>query len=241
MWRLFVGLIVAGLLLMTLEAKTWEYRITSPLFGTLGSVQIRENNTSQKGYRIVAEAKTHGIAATLTRHRHWQVLSEGKWKGLRRVPHHYSYQEEDKKKKKIHDYSIDPVHRKVEKSTREWKRGKLRKKERSKLPYYSDEDPATLLFNLLSHPQMLKSGRYRVVGAEKNGGYITVTVPDERNAASERSRLRVGKQEKIVYIVIPQKKKSSRKIVAAVSTDGELDAAYTVAVPVIGVLYMKRR
>jgi hypothetical protein len=241
MQYLFKLFLVVGLLFMTLEAKVWDYRISSPLFGTLGSVHIRESNTPKGGYRIEAEAKTRGIAATLTRHRRWHILSEGIWRGQRRVSRHYRFMEEDKKKKKIHDYSIDPVHRKVLKSAQEWKRGELKKKERVNLPCYSEEDPAALLFNLLSHPQLLKSGRYRVVGAEKNGGYVTVTLPDPKRAASERSRLGVGKQERIVYVIIPRKKKGSRRIVAALSPEGELDAAYTVAVPVIGVLYMKRR
>lgn len=241
MQSFFKGLILGCLAVMSLEAASWEYRISSPLFGTLGRVQIRETQLPKRGYRIEAEAKTRGIAATLTRHRRWQVLSEGKVvQGLRRS-RHYRYLTEDRKKKRVHDYRIDPAHKRVVKSNREWKKGRLKKDEQVKLPYYVERDLATLLFDLLSHPQNLKSGRYRAVGAEKNGGWVTLTVPKEKEAVSERSRLGVGSQDRIVYILVPKKGKKARKIVAAVTPHGELDAAYTVAVPVIGVLYMKRR
>jgi hypothetical protein len=241
MQRFFRWLMMLCLTGAALEAASWEYRISSPLFGRLGSVQIRETNVSGRGYRIEAEAKTRGIAATLTRHRHWQVLSEGTVRRSGRHSRHYRYLTEDRKRKKVHDYTIDPAHKKVTRETREWKKGRLKKTERVKLSYYIDRDLATLLFDLLSHPQALKSGRYRAVGAEKKGGWVSVTVPEEKRAASERSRLGVGKEDRILYILVPKKGEKTRKIVAAIAPEGRLDAAYTVAVPIIGVLYMKRR
>ncbi len=233
-------LFIAGLFFGALSANVLSYQISSPLFGNLGSVEVREHHTKKGTYRIEAELKSLGFASVLTRRRLWHVRSEGRWIKRRRHSRRYTYIEVDKKRKRIREYKIDPVHRKVTKRARTWENGKLKSEESSKLPYYSDEDIATLILNLLSRPSRIKSGRYMVVGAEKRGGYISITLPTKEQAATQRSKLDAKKGDKIIYIFVPRKGKSPRKIVAAISASGELRSAYSVAVPIIGVLYLKR-
>ena len=218
----------------------WEYRVSSPLFGTLGKVTMRERRKGQS-YHIIAKAETRGIAATLTRHRKYRVESKGIYRKGRRSSRHYRYEVSDRKKKKIDEYRIDPRAKKVIKTSRRWKKGVEEKKKEHPLDYFADRDLASLFYDLVTVPDAIRSGEYLAVGAEKSHGRVRFLLPDPRQAEKERKRLQAGPRSRILYILVPKKEGKTRKIVAAISPKGKLESAYTVAVPVVGVLYMKPR
>ena len=220
--------------------EKWEYRVSSPLFGTLGKVTMQEQREGQS-YHITATAKTHGIAATLTRHRTYRVESEGIYREGRRSSRHYRYEVTDRKKKKIDEYRVDPKAEKVIKTSRRWKKGVEKKKKEHPLDYFTDRDLASLFYDLVTVPDAIRSGEYLAVGAEKSHGRVRLLLPDPGQAEKERKKLQADPRSRILYILIPKKEGKTRKIVAAISPEGRLESAYTVAVPVVGVLYMKHR
>ncbi|WP_292657089.1 DUF3108 domain-containing protein [Nitratifractor sp.] len=223
-----------------LAAEVWEYRVSSALFGTLGKVTMREERTG-KQYHITAVAETRGIAATLTRHRKYRAESRGIVGTQRRHSRYYLYEVVDHKKHKRDEYRIDPKAKKVIKTSQRWKKGKPEKKEQHRLDYYTDRDLASLFYDLVTAPTAIRSGEYPAVGAEKSHGRVRIELPDARSAQKERERLQASPQSRILYILIDQKGGKQRKIIAAVTPQGRLESAYTVAVPVVGVLYMKPR
>jgi len=237
-FMLFLFLLVSVVRLPA--GEVWEYRVTSPLFGTLGKVTMQEDREG-KNYHITAIAETRGIAATLTRHRHYRVESEGIYQKERRSSRHYRYEVTDRKKKKIDDYRVDPQAKKVIKTSRRWKKGVEEKAKRKTLDYFVDRDLASLFYDLVRAPAAIRSGEYLAVGAEKSHGRVRFVLPDPRQAAKERRKLEADPRSRILYILVPTKEGKTRKIIAAISPEGRLEAAYTVAVPVVGVLYMKKR
>ena len=218
----------------------WEYQVSSPLFGTLGKVTMQEQREGQN-YHITAVAETRGIAATLTRHRKYRVESEGTYREGRRSSRHYRYEVTDRKKKKIDEYRIDPKAEKVIKTSRRWKKGVEKKKKEHPLDYFTDRDLASLFYDLVTVPDAIRSGEYLAVGAEKSHGRVRFLLPDPGQAEKERKKLQADPRSRILYILVPKKEGKTRKIVAAISPEGRLESAYTVAVPVVGVLYMKSR
>ncbi len=237
----FITFLVLIVIASRLSAdEGWTYRVSSPLFGTLGKVTMQEQREGQ-GYHITAKAETRGIAATLTRHRKYRVESEGIYRKGRRSSRHYRYEVTDRKKKKIDEYRIDPKAEKVIKTSRRWKKGVEKKKKEHPLDYFTDRDLASLFYDLVTVPDAIRSGEYLAVGAEKSHGRVRFLLPDPRQAEKERKKLQAGSRSRILYILVPKKEGKTRKIVAAISPEGRLESAYTVAVPVVGVLYMKHR
>ncbi len=236
---------IAFLFLLVIASKLsadegWKYWVSSPLFGTLGKVTMQEDREGQN-YHITAIAETRGIAATLTRHRKYRVESEGVYRKGRRSSRHYRYEVTDRKKKKVDEYRIDPKAKKVMKISRRWKKGVLKEEKAQPLDYFTDRDLASLFYDLVTVPEAIRSGEYLAVGAEKSHGRVRFLLPDPKRAGKERRKLQAGPRSRILYILVPKKKGKTRKIVAAVSPEGKLESAYTVAVPVVGVLYMKPR
>jgi len=235
----FIAFLFLLVIVFRLSAdEGWGYRVSSPLFGTLGKVTMQEDREGQN-YHITAIAETRGIAATLTRHRKYRVESVGTYREGRRSSRHYRYEVTDRKKKKIDDYRIDPQAQKVIKTSRRWKKGVEEKKKQHPLDYFTDRDLASLFYDLVTAPDAIRSGEYLAVGAEKSRGRVRFLLPDPGQAEKERRKLEADPRSRILYILVPKKEGKTRKIIAAISPEGKLESAYTVAVPVVGVLYMK--
>ena len=208
-----------------------NYSLSGGLFGNVGSMTINKYK-KDKHYTIVMIIKTAGIVGSLTHHRTIKMVSKGLYTNRKYSSRYYSFENIDSKKRYIKEYKIDTKRKKVFKIDNHSKSHKLMKE-------FSTQDTLSVLFNLMEHPSLIKSAKYKVVGLENHKGYIQIVVPNPKQAQSEREKLGASTKSKIFYMLIPNKNKSPHKIVFAVKPKGGLESAYSVAIPVIGVIYIK--
>jgi len=243
MIRMIRVFVLIGLLGVQMQAGEWNYRIRSPLLGTLGTLHFTK---SEKGhsYRIEGEAESAGLVKALWGNRKERYLSEGKIVKGKLHSRTFLIERKSRKKEEQIRYSIESAKHRIVKSRIRRKKGQAEEKSRKVLSYFSTDDLATLYFNLF--PLRLAPGRELeawAAGAEKIGGRVTVRIPTAKEAQEERKRLGVGPESSIVYLIAKEKLfgKAERKIVAALDREGIVQKAYLIAVPVVGKIYLERR
>jgi hypothetical protein len=222
----------------------WEYRVVSPLMGTLGSIRIEKNVTGGR-YRMEVRVKTRGIAATLTGKRREYYRSEGVVEKGVMKSRRLRLERTSRKKRQIDEYRIDPAKKRVVKKRFRWKKGTLDRNSTKTLPYFSEEDLLTLYFNAI--PKILdpKSGNHWeiiAVGAEKIKGTVVMDRLGGKAAAGERKKLNVTEEYTVIVLSSPEKigGKRNRRFVVAVDRDGIPYRIRFVAVPVVGEIFVER-
>jgi len=133
----------------------------------------------------------------------------------------------------------------VIKRKQRWKKGKKPKDRSKPLPYFTENDLATLYANTV--PLILKApsgSRWslKAVGAEKVKGTVQILKPEAKEAQRLRKKLGVGKKYTIVVLSSREKilGKRNRKLIMAIDPEGVLYRAYAVALPVVGEIWIKR-
>jgi hypothetical protein len=240
-WIFVMALLVLG---NVSGAGEWKYRVRSPLMGVLGTIAI-EKKEERGRYRIEAEARTEGIAATLTGKRREFYRSEGLVRDGRFLSRRFHLERKMKNKQQIDDYRIDAVHQSIVKRKIRWKDGRLDKNSSKTLKYFSEMDLAALYANAV--PAMLQKPaasrkEYLSVGAEKVKGKVVVTHASEERSRKERERLKVDPGTRILIVSSPEKilGKKNRELILAVGPDGVLRKARLVAVPIVGEIFVER-
>ena len=223
---------------------SWNYRVLSPLMGTLGTIQISKSVT-QNRYRMDVKVKTKGFARTLTGKRREHYSSEGVVENGVMKSRHLRLERQTNKKRQVDDYWADPEKKRIVKRRLRWKKGKLDQNSTKVLPYYSDEDLLTLYFNAI--PKILdpKSGDHweiMAVGAEKIKGKIIIDRLSGEAAARARRDLKVGENMPIIVLHSPRKiaGKRNRRFTAALDEEGLPFRIRFIAIPVVGEILVER-
>jgi hypothetical protein len=235
--RYLTFLLLPWAIMGTVKAAEWVYRVESPLLGRLGTLKIYSEEYPSS-YRILAEAKTEGIAAVMTKQRREKYLSEGERKENRYMARHFLIDRTSGTRHETDEYMWKIPGDKVTKHRLKWKKGVIERNSTGILPYYSDEDPASLYHNAVSDIADVVRGvkEYAVIGAEKAGGTVRIIRPDHPEEESARKHLGAGRDLHIVYIVSPGRilGRKNRKLVLAVDGDGVVHKAGLSEVPVVG-------
>ena len=241
-----VGRIIRGILMITLMSwgESWSFKVTGGLLGKLGDITVSKIQDAHR-YRIDAQAITRGVAARLTGDRKEYYRSEGVVQKGKLKVRTFQMRRLTKKKKQIYTYRVDPVKKRVIKRKERWKKGKKTKDYTKTLPYFSENDLATLYTNMV--PLILKAppgSRWslKAVGAEKVKGTVQILKPEAKEAQRLRKKLGVGKKYTIVVLSSREKilGKRNRKLIMAIDPEGVLYRAYAVALPVVGEIWIKR-
>ena len=222
----------------------WNYRIVSPLMGTLGTIAINKSE-SKKRYIIRVEVRTKGIAGVLTGKRRENYRSEGV-REERILKSRLLYLErKTNRKRQIDEYRIDPVKKQVVKQRMRWKNGHPDRNSSKTLPFYSQEDLLTLTFNVF--PKVLKEKSKKhweilAVGAEKIKGKIMIDRLAGSLAEKEKKRLKAGAEDTMVVLSSPEKigGKKNRRFVVAVDRQGIPRKLRFVAIPLVGEIFVER-
>ena len=225
-----------------LDAQIWEYEIYSPLLGKLGTIKVAKFIRGNS-YRIVAKIETKGVASVILGDRVDNYISSGIIYKNRLYARDFKILRNKGGKKELLEYKINPKTKIVKKYRTRWEDGKRVPKKTRTLTYYAYDDLATLYFNFPLIKPKKGSKRVKAVGAEKIGGYVVISIPDEKIANKERKKLKVGKDTTVAYFIAKREVlgKGNRKFVVALDTNGILKKAYFVAIPVVGDLIIKRK
>ncbi len=233
-------LLLLSISLLFVRAEEWVYRARSPLLGELGTLKLQRIEEAGR-YRIQGEAKSAGIVKTLSGNRRERYRSEGKIVAGKYRPECFVIERRSKKKDETLRYLFDDKTKHIQKERVRRKKGKVEKKVKT-LKYWAPDDLATLFFNVLPPVGGKGPWDYPAAGAEKIDGIVSVRVPDPVKARKERKELGVPDNSRIVYLYSKKKLlgKKNRRIVAAFDSQGNLQKAYLIAVPVVGKIYVER-
>ena len=165
----------------TIEA---DYEAKYGWFGTIATAQGRlEKN--QTHYKITANVKTKGIAATFSGNLRQTYISEGIIKNKKFVPLKYTVNIKRKGNDYLRIYIFDHKNKTVIK--KRYKNGKLTKEYKY---YYAPDDILTLYWNL---PLYLKEKKefytFYAVGGRKKDGRVDVTFPSQEEIKTLRKKL----------------------------------------------------
>ena len=234
--------ILALFLTLFLNAQIWEYEIHSPLFGTLGTIKVAKL-IKGNSYRIVTKIETKGVASVILGDRVDNYISSGIIYKKRFYARDFKILRNKGGKKELLEYKINPKTKIVKKYRTRWKDGKRVPKKTRTLTYYAYDDLATIYFNFPLIKPKKGSKRVKAVGTEKIGGYVVISIPDEKIANKERKKLKVGKDTIVAYFIAKREVlgEGNRKFVVALDSKGILKKAYFVAIPVVGDLIIKRK
>lgn len=232
-WGVMVGLTNGG---------EYRYDVVSPLMGKLGSITINSISTKDS-YEIKAKATTEGMAALLTKHRKERYLSKGHSVNSKYITDRLKITHQMRGKKEIDEYIFNHNSSKVLKHRLRWRDNHLKKDDIKPLKYPTNIDLTAIYLNTI--PKLL--GRYGVkksfkaAGADKVGGSVIVYTPTKARAKKELKKL--GLKDTNIIIVTTNGKifgKRGRELIMAIDNNGVMQKAWLEAMPIVGVLYVKR-
>ncbi|MBD3788760.1 MAG: DUF3108 domain-containing protein [Campylobacterales bacterium] len=175
------------------KTLTAEYEVGFGILGQIGTAKavLKQEKTS---YTIDIRLASTGLAKTLSRGRTERHLSSGHLENEIMVADRYEVIRSDSSSKVVKRYEIDHKQKKVFKTYQKFKKGKLVSQEKSILDFYAKDDLLTLYFNLntlLKDKTTRHSYAFKAVGAERQGGRISLIIP-EKNELPEYQKT-VGK------------------------------------------------
>ena len=188
-------LILLSLLLVTtfIHAETIkaDFKVEFGIIGEIGianAVLTRDDNY----YEINVKLKATGIADTLSGGRTEHHVSKGHIEDGVMVSDYYQISKSYGSKTSNKLYTTNHKTKKVKRTFKRWKNGKLIKEKEKILDFYSKDDLLTLYFNLdkkVKDKTLSKDYVFTAVGAEKQDGKVEVGIPKKSNLSEYKEML----------------------------------------------------
>lgn len=185
------------LLIGSMDAKTVHasYDVSFGVFEKLGIADMSYEINDDQTYAIRIEARSEGIAKTLSNNRKEVYESYGKIVDGRLVPQKYIKTRQNNSKKVVKIYTFNHVRKVVYKENVEsmdWVK--------EENPYYTADDLLTLFFNLQKEKVMDQNRTYYAIGGDKKDGRIDVVAPQGKFLEMMKSKLGIadGKFLKVI-------------------------------------------
>ncbi len=172
------------------------YEVSFGVFDTLGIADARFETRDDQTYTIRIEARTAGIAQTLTNNRVEIYESHGIVRDGRLIPQKYSKTRRTDAKKSIKIYTFDHDNQTVWRETiekDEW--------ERVKHDFYAAEDILTLFFNFKHSMQSRQNRSFAAIGGNKQDGRIDVVFPENDDLNAMKRKLETTKGDFLKVIL----------------------------------------
>lgn len=150
------------------------YEVSYGIFDTMGVADARLEIRDDQTYTIRIEARTTGLAKTLSNNRVEIYESHGTVQNGRLIPQKYAKTRRTDSKKLIKIYTFDHANKTVWRETiekDEW--------DRVKNDYYATEDILSLFFNFKHYTQSRQDCSIAAIGGNKKDGRIDIAFPDK--------------------------------------------------------------
>jgi ferredoxin-fold anticodon binding domain-containing protein len=183
MLKKFVIFIVLSTIYLLSETITASYHVSYGIFGKIGiakAILEKKGNT----YSIDIKLSATGLAKLLSQGRSEQHTSKGHIQNKMLISDSYSVTKSHAKTLMTKIYTFNHKNKSIHKEFKKYKKGKETRHEKSVLDFYSPDDLLTLYFNLENKvPNKLKAHIYefKTVGAEGQGGKVSIEVPKQRD------------------------------------------------------------
>lgn len=191
------SLLVLFLLSGVIYAKTIHasYDVSFGVFEKLGIADMSYEINDDQTYAIRIEARSEGIAKTLSNNRKEVYESYGKVVGGRLIPQKYIKTRQNDSRKVVKIYTFDHAKKVVYKEnvqSIDWVK--------EENPYYAADDLLTLFFNLQKEKVMDQNRTYYAIGGDKKDGRIDVVAPQGKFLEMMKNKLGIteGKFLKVI-------------------------------------------
>ena len=233
-------LIVLSLAIGSLFARNLTYKVTAPLFGEVGKVNV--TYFSAKSYEIKANMQTYGFAKKLSGNRVESYHATGTVKNNRYYASHFLQNASYKNKKSHLEYNFDYKRKKVYKTRKKWVDGKLKTNYTKPLNYFTYNDLFSAYHNIIAQLKNKPAGQYKmqVAGLEKYGGKLLITIPNASTMQKEAKSM--GAKDAWVFHIVTNKKilgSKNGEIIFAVGNDGIAKAVRVLDIPFVSHLDAK--
>jgi len=233
-------LIILTLAIGSLFARNLTYKVTAPLFGEVGKVDV--TYFTGKTYEIKANMKTFGFAKQLSGDRIESYHATGKVKNNRYYASHFLQKASYKNKKSHLEYNFDYKKHKILKTRKKWVDGKEKTNYTKPLNYFTYNDLFSAYHNIVAQLKSKSAGTYQmqVAGMEKYGGKLVIKIPDSKTMAKEAKSMNANNSW-IFHIVTNKKILGSKngEIIFAVGSDGIAKAIRVLDIPFVSHLDAK--
>jgi len=233
-------IIVISLIVTSIFAKNLTYKVTAPLFGEVGKVEVKYY--SGKNYDIRANMQTYGFAKKLSGNRIESYHAKGSVKNNRYYAHSFLQKANYKNKKSYLEYSFDYKRKKILKTRKKWIDGKVKSNYTKPLNYFTYNDLFSAYHNIVAQLKNRSAGAYKmkVAGLEKYGGELLITIPNSKKMKKEAKSMGV-KGAWIFHIVTNKKILGSKKgeVIFAVDNSGIATAVRVLDIPFVSHLDAK--
>jgi len=219
----------------TLFANSLHYDIKAPLLGKEGAVDINYYHSATQ-YEINVKFYTSGFAKKITGNRRGVYRSKG-FVRSNRYKAKLSYDNTSyKNKKREHTYRFNYTKRKITKTTKAWKDGKLIKNTTKVLNYFTYNDFLNSYHNIVAHLKNKPAGYYQleVAGMEKYGKYLKVYIPPKAQQKKEAKEL--GTKNVWIFHLFTKRKilgSKSGEMIFAVGEDGIAKVVRVLDIPFV--------
>ena len=181
MKKIFILSIWSLLFLNIINAKVIkvDYKVEFGIVGQIGVAHAKLTR-DDNSYEIDIQLKSTGIAKVLSGDRKEEHISKGHIENGVMVSDLYQIIKTHGSKSSNRVYTIDHKNKKVVRTDKKWKRGKLYKERTKVMKSYSKDDLLTLYFNLDSYVKdktISKDYRFNAVGAEIQDGFVDIHIP----------------------------------------------------------------
>jgi hypothetical protein len=225
---------------VTIYAQNLRYKITAPLFGEVGRLDI--SYFSGSSYNINASMKTFGFAKKLSGNRVEHYSASGSVKGNKYYAKSFTQDAKYKNKKTHLEYNFDYKNKKILKTRYKWKNSKQTTNYTKPLKYFTYNDLFSSYHNIVAQLKGKPAGQYRmlVAGMEKYGGYLLIKIPSKSVQAKEAKSM--GAKGSWVFHIVTRKsilKSKNGEIVFAVGSDGIAKAVRVLDIPFVSHLDAK--
>jgi len=220
--------------LSPIECEKIRYSVESSILGKVAHIDF-DSSRDKRGYRVVLEAKTEGVAALMTRNRRDRYICEGNISGAEYISRSFVVRRKSDTKKEIDEYIVDRSRLELSKRRTRYKHSSPRTKSKL-LDYYTDQDLCTIYANVLPLAIEESAGKVFSVysaGVEKAGGKVEI-YRDSKNAGRD------GEMTFIVKIPGEILGKKGRSIRLVTDRNLTLLKAELSPLPIVGTITVKR-
>ncbi|MBN2870222.1 MAG: DUF3108 domain-containing protein [Campylobacterales bacterium] len=197
------------------------YEVSYGIFDTMGTADARLEIRDDQTYTIRIEARTTGLAKTLSNNRIEIYESHGIVQNGRLVPQKYAKTRRTDSKKLIKIYTFDHANKTVWRETiekDEW--------DRVKNDYYATDDILSLFFNFNHYMNPRKNRSIAAIGGNKKDGRIDVVFPGKSETALMKQKLEIEGGEFLKVILNDRIFASERgELLINLGSDGLCDKA----------------
>lgn len=197
------------------------YEVSYGIFDTMGVADARLEIRDDQTYTIRIEARTTGLAKTLSNNRVEIYESHGTVQNGRLIPQKYVKTRRTDSKKIIKIYTFDHAKKTVWRETiekDEW--------DRVKNDYYATEDILSLFFNFKHYTQSRQDCSITAIGGNKKDGRIDIAFPDKEELRIMKRQLEMEEGEFFKVILNDRIFASERgELLINLGSDGLCDKA----------------